>query len=207
VLPEPLPSETFSLSFSVYSQPIGREPPVELLTLLDDPLEVEDEDLLLDNELLDVRLDEEAEDIDDAEEELVLLELLEALLEDDAEDTDDDLLLDDKLLALLDVLLDDAADDIEDEFDDMLLDDELLELITMLLLLDIDEALETLEALLNDMLDDTDEVTEELLPLPAALDELLATEPPVHAVPRSAIATTNKHLVLNLHAAVFITAF
>ena len=160
----------------------------ELVALLEDELDVEDDDMLLiderllDEELLDVRLDEEAEDFDDAEEELVLLELLDALLEDDAEDTDDDLLLDDKLLALLDVLLDDAADDIEDEFDDMLLDDELLELITTLLLLDMDDALETLDALLNDMLDDTDEVTEELLPLPAALDELLATDPPVQAL-------------------------
>jgi hypothetical protein len=95
------------------------------------------------------------------------------------------LLLDDELLTLLDDVL--LIEDVE-----TLLDTELDRLLTALLVLDIAEVDETLvtllvlEALLvvfDDTLDDTDEAIDELLtlPLPAALDELFATVPPLQA--------------------------
>jgi hypothetical protein len=121
-------------------------------------------------------------------------------------DETDDLLLDDALLTLLDddVLLD---DELLSEEAETLLDTELDRLLVALLVLDIEEVDETLAALLllevlillelvDDTLDDTDEAIEELLtlPLPAALDELFATVPPLQAAISTAITASEKCL-------------
>jgi hypothetical protein len=118
------------------------------------------------------------------EEELVLLEVR---LDDEADDIDD-VLLDAALLTLLDVLLDDA-----DDIDDMLPDDELLE---TLLVLDSEDRDEALDALLDEVFDDFDEVANELLtlPLPAALDELLATVPPVQPLAASTLNSRQNNI-------------
>jgi hypothetical protein len=130
------------------------------------------------------------------------------------------LLLDDALLALLDddVLLDDVLliEDVE-----TLLDTEL----DRLLVLDIEEVDETtedaddadetlvallvLEALLgvlDDTLDDTDEAIEELLtlPLPAALDELFATVPPLQAAISTVITAIDNILSVRCFPDTFI---
>ena len=109
--------------------------------------------------------EDDAEDIDDAEDVLrdeELLALLETVLDEEA-DVTDDLLLADELL--LELLLEDAADD-------TLFDDELLALITTLLTLDFDELVDMLDPLLKEL----------LALFPAALDELFATVPPLHAL-------------------------
>ena len=115
-------------------------------------------------------------DDDDLDELTLLREERLELLDDRLEELNE--LLDDETL----LLLDEATDS-----EDMLLDETLLALDDELLARLLDAALEACE-----------ETTDELLPLlPAALDELVAAPPPVHAVVNA--QTIGIHITQRIH--------
>lgn len=76
----------------------------------------------------------------------------------------------------------------------------------LLVELDNEDVDDTLDTLLDEVVDDCDEVTDELLtlPLPAALDDALVPVPPVQPHKTNVIASIPTHLTSTLYFAAFI---